>query len=738
MSIFSQLHYLPYESSAQCMAALEGIEAIDYFFARQLFTAQQKSNPVITKPKDAVITNGSTTNTHGANDNEAHANAHNKMNQHQYQQMFHILLALSQAQRNGSVCLVLSTLADTTLGQAEKSAINISESTNESTFSDAFSDVQHIPDSSNEIIQTSEGSQGFVFSNIDDIQNSIMLFVESIEHDGYLVLENRLLYSKRYWQYEENLCRYIATALNADTHAQKTSDLFSQKKVLLATMKYLFSSPTVSDGKVDFQQLSVLNSLSLPFSIITGGAGTGKTYTITRLAILISVVMNVPVNAIEMAAPTGKAANRMAQSLYDELEELARIPELADVCEQLKNIQPKTINRLLKTNPTTGQSAYSAQRPLPAKLVIIDETSMIDISLMNKLINGLSPGTQLILVGDPNQLPSVETGCLLADLVGHSFGDMSTAQWSFLCSISPTLNGDNNFLEQHVVSNDQYVKSAVNRLYGMHRSHVQIDNFAKAILQGDAQLAMSLAQSSVENKMFAEGKSQTPLSIQNFVPKTDEADNIKRSIANMIAKQVLPNLHTLFNASSAQEAFVAIKEYALLTPYRQSYFGAASLNMVIEQELKLHYKWVRPTKLYKCKPIMILQNDYQLSLFNGDVGIIWENSEGELVAYFMVNKSLVAYKVYNLPAFDVNYAMTIHKTQGSEFGSVDIILPPNHTDFLNRQLLYTAVTRAQKHVRVFTSKHTFSQTVYTSANRISGIEERLTKALNEPQIIMQL
>jgi exodeoxyribonuclease V alpha subunit len=121
-------------------------------------------------------------------------------------------------------------------------------------------------------------------------------------------------------------------------------------------------------------------------------------------------------------------------------------------------------------------------------------------------------------------------------------------------------------------------------------------------------------------------------------------------------------------------------------------------------------------------------NDYQLSLFNGDIGIIWDTNEKELVAYFMVNKKLVAYPVYNLPAIDTNYAMTIHKTQGSEFERVDIILPHSDTDFLNKQLLYTGVTRAQKSVRIFSSLYTFKQTLTNSADRISGIESRLSLA----------
>jgi exodeoxyribonuclease V alpha subunit len=451
--------------------------------------------------------------------------------------------------------------------------------------------------------------------------------------------------------------------------------------------------------------------------------------------LLISLLDGLPVSAIEMAAPTGKAANRMAQSLAEELSKLVLIPELTTICEAFSKITPKTINRLLKTNPTTGQSAYSKRRPLSAKLIIVDETSMIDIGLMNKLIGGLGKDAQLVLVGDPNQLPSVETGSLLADLVAHPFGDISNANWQYLKSLYPSLSNSDEYAQTALIGDSSKGKGAVNKLIGTKRSSQQIDDFGKAILARNASEAVSLAQldgrhlnAYLVNKDKAEEGVKSVQIVPYLEQKISTFESSKLAIEQIVAKCVVPNLNRLFTAQSPSEGFLALQQYAFLTPFRKSLFGTYSLNELIENELALRYSWVRPNNLYRCKPIMILKNDYQLSLFNGDIGIIWQNADKEMKAYFIIEKELKAYPVYNLPSFDTNYAMTIHKTQGSEFENVDILLPHIALEFLNKQLLYTGVTRAQKGVRVFTSEETFTASVNNSADRISGIELRLSEA----------
>lgn len=696
MSIFSLVEGIPYKSSAECQKALAGIEAIDYFFARQIIYSHQH----YVAQHD---------------DNEKLA----ALSQQASEEVFHILLALSEAQRKGSVCLALDILAS----------------------AEYWSSEQEVENSQVAIDDTSYVSTTYLFSELAVLQKNILQLIQALPTNAYIVLEKGRLYSKRYWHYENNLCRYIAASLDHDNVLKWQNKRDSKQQVLNETMSLLFPSPVFANDKADLQQIAVLNALSLPFSIITGGAGTGKTYTISRLVILISIVNEVDISAIEMAAPTGKAANRMASSLAKELDILAKIPQLYATCEQLRKLQPKTINRLLKTNPTTGISAYSAQRPMKAKLLIIDETSMIDISLMNKLIESVSADAQVVLVGDPNQLPSVETGCLLADLVRHPFGQLSNAHWHSLCKAFPALSSCTEFALDTLVNESPYAKGAVNRLLGSRRNSLQIDAFATAILNGNVDDALSYAYlpddktKTLTNPAEKHAEADSDVNILLlFSSKPRTLGALKSVIRDVVEHHVIPNLTGLLTALSPEDAFDALSKYALLTPFRQSIFGSEALNHQIEAQLQNHYAWVKPHGLYKCKPIMVLHNDYHLSLFNGDVGIIWEGEDKQALAYFNVENKLKAFPVYNLPAFSTNYAMTIHKTQGSEFESVDILLPHLDSDFLNRQLLYTGVTRAKTRVNIFTSIERFTKTVLNAANRVSGIESKLSETFDENEL----
>lgn len=676
MSLFPIVEYLPYKTSKECQNALMGIEAIDYFFSRQIVNSQQQ----------AMST---------------------KLTAQEYVEVFHILLALSFFQRQGSVCILLSKIANQSLWLDS----SINDTHEEARVSEALEDFP-----------TVSKVKGYCFNDRTTLQQNLTKFIHGLPNNTYLILEDDRLYSKRYWQYEQNLCRFIAQNLTEENLRSWESDINVNRADITNKMQMMFTSSIVDNNEPDFQQLSVLNALYSPFSIITGGAGTGKTYTITRLAVLLCEIRGIPASSIEMAAPTGKAANRLAQSLNNELKTLSVRPELSVICSELGKVEPKTISRLLKINPSNGLSAYDAQRPLSAKLVIVDETSMIDISLMNKLINSLSDNTQLILVGDPNQLPSVETGCLLADLVAHPIGNLTHHRWELLTNVYPALENGSDFAKRVLLNTQKYAKSAVNRLSKMRRSSADIGEFAQSVLASNSEEALRLARIDA---------TESAIQIKPFVGRaTDKAQSVKYSMQEVLSKDIIPNFSALFNATSVEQAFAAMKKYALLTPFRKSIYGTHSLNQLIEQQLSQRYDWIEPNKLYKCKPIMILQNDYQLSLFNGDLGVIWEDDDKQKFAYFNTAKGLMKYPIYNLPLFDVNYSMTIHKTQGSEFEAVDIILPNLDSDFLNKQLLYTGITRAQFKVRLFTDPDTLRQVINRSADRISGIDTNLSKAID--------
>jgi len=698
MSLFATVQHIPYETSQACQQALVGVEAIDYFFARQIIHAQQT-------PRVTTLTSS------------------------EYAIVFHILIALSYFQRQGSVCISLSKIANQYFW-LERSIYNSQDDLSETPSIDYSSEVST--------------STGYCFGEQDELLQVLSKFMLRVPDLAYLILESDRLYSKRYWQYEFTLCQFIAQSLT-ESNLQEWGNQISAKQSLVNTkMQMLFSAPAVENSQPDLQQLAVLNTLYSPFSIITGGAGTGKTYTIARLAVLLCEVRDIPANGIEMAAPTGKAANRLAQSLHDELLNISDEPNLKAICHDLSKVEPKTLSRLLKINPANGLSAFNQQRPLPAKLVIVDEASMIDISLMNKLINSLADHSQLVLVGDPNQLPSVETGCLLADLVVHPIGPLSSQRWHLLRQVYPAFEDAEHYTKNITIDSQSQAKNVVNTLTRMRRSSNEVATFAEAILASDSEKALKLAglkatdskkSASRSNDEEHKAKESHQLSFEATEPAIQvkpfgaKIVNAKRELETVLNQDIIGNFAALFEAKSVEQAFAAMKTYALLTPFRKSVYGTHSLNQLIEQSLSRRYDWIEPNKLYRCKPIMILQNDYQLSLFNGDLGLIWENDSGQKSAYFKTAKGLTNYPIYNLPAFDVNYSMTIHKTQGSEFEAVDIIIPSFENDFLNKQLLYTGITRAQQRVRLFTNADTLVQVIKRSADRVSGIDSNLSAAI---------
>jgi exodeoxyribonuclease V alpha subunit len=681
MSVFANVDYVPYQTSKECQKKLIGVEAIDYFFARQIVSSQQSSNGLT-------------------------------LSKAEYSEMFHILIVLSYLQRQGSVCILLSKIAN----QAFWLELPINND-----------NIEHNLIGNND---SPASSFGYCFGDRMSLQQIVTKFIHELPYQAYLISENDRLYSKRYWQYEQNLCKFIGKNLSNEK-VNRWQESINQSEIE-NKMKIMFNSAPIDNGAPDLQQLSVVNSLFSPFSIITGGAGTGKTYTIARLTLLLCEIRGIPASSIEMAAPTGKAANRLAQSLTNELLTLGKVSELSVSCKELSKIEPKTISRLLKINPATGTSAYNVERPLSASLVIVDETSMIDISLMDKLINSLSENTQLILVGDPNQLPSVETGCLLADLVSHSIGKMARTRWNKIVQVYPYFGLADNYVTSNIVSEQSSAKSAVNRLNIMRRSSSEVSAFAGAVLDANADKALSLAGlKSYGNATSLKDNTKNVSSLIQVKALSNEDPRQITSLKHLLSAEIIANFSSLFNADSVEDAFLAIQKYALLTPFRKTSYGSESLNLLIEGLLSQRYKWIEPGGLYKCKPIMILQNDYQLSLFNGDLGLIWEDEDRQRYAYFKTSKGLIKYPIYNLPAFDVNYAMTIHKTQGSEFEAIDIIVPNLNSDFLNRQLLYTGITRAKHKVRLFTDHSTLRKVINRSADRISGIESNLSQAIEE-------
>jgi exodeoxyribonuclease V alpha subunit len=406
--------------------------------------------------------------------------------------------------------------------------------------------------------------------------------------------------------------------------------------------------------------------------IITGGPGTGKTTTVTRtLAHLLE--QGIRPERILLAAPTGKAAMRMQESITETRQRLAFPTEIA---ERIPT-QASTLHRLLGFIPNRVGFRHHAENSLPADVVIVDEASMIDISLMTHLFEAVPPQAKLILLGDKDQLASVETGSVFRDL----------------CA-APALQGSITVLQK---------------------------SYRFSAEDGIGQLAQAIRDADEERLLDVLTGSAFP------------AVSLDETGAGLDAAFLRHGWATYAEAVQAGETeavFSAFNALRILTPLRKGRQGVEALNVwvdgVMQRLLPVQSGVLRPW--YVGRPVMVTQNDYRQNLFNGDIGIALPNASGELRVWFPTGEAgqYRAVAPIRLPAHETAWAMTIHKSQGSEFTRVLLILPEaEDLPLLGRELLYTAVTRAKQGIHIIANRATLGRALRLVAPPVSCLREKL-------------
>ena len=475
------------------------------------------------------------------------------------------------------------------------------------------------------------------------------------------------LYTQRFFAYETR----IAIALIAKNQPLSNAD------GNVAALKTFFQP---EDDPL--QMLAATQAVTRRLSMITGGPGTGKTSTVVK--ILSALLKSQPDLRIKLAAPTGKAAMRLSESIRSAAEKLnTKVP--SDV---------STIHRLLGMRGDGSSFAYSAKRPLPLDVVILDEASMIDLVMFDRFMSALEPKTQLILLGDPLQLPSVDSGSVLADITDHGatitldYGE-ELKRWTEL--------GDGTEISSHPLSNSHCILKT---------------SFRFKDDSGIGQLSKSLRT-------------------QNFDISWSESEDVRVSrdfdqtkVLDAMTKAYRQFLSACQHDDSAEALLEHFDEARLLTPIREGEFGVSQLNERFEQQ---HFP--DAGTYYHGKPIMIERNHYSLRLFNGDIGICVQRGEKLEVAFRKVSGEIEYYLPSRLPQHDTCFAMTVHKSQGSEFDTVLLVLPEVQQDnFVNQELVYTGVTRCRNDLVIFTQQDLSSlkQVTRTSALalRLSALIER--------------
>ena len=508
------------------------------------------------------------------------------------------------------------------------------------------------------------------------------------------------LYLLRYWQYETSLSSSIRERAEG-----RLSD-FDTKNVN-SSLNRLF--PT-EGGQVDWQKVAAIIGLLKRFSVITGGPGSGKTHAIAGiLALLLECTSRTKIE-IRLAAPTGKAAARLGESLLQAKQNLNCSHAVKDGIPD----EVFTIHRLLQPIAGTPYFRYNSDNPLSADVVVVDEASMVDLALMTKLLQAVSADARLLIVGDKDQLASVEAGSVLGDICDrqkiHGFSK------AFLKQII-NFSGISGKHFDRFTATDTPLQDCICVLQKNYRFSSQsgIGGVSRAINRGDIEKSLNLLKNPSETSVEWQGIN-TP-------------EELNRQLVPMIIEGYKKYL-TIKDPVLAMEAF---NEFTILCALKIGPFGVQAINHLAEQALfredlitghsGMGRSW------YRGRPVMITQNSYSLGLYNGDIGITLpdpETADNQLHVYFQdASGGVRRFLPHRLPEHETVYAMTVHKSQGSEFNHILLILPDKDYPLMTRELIYTGLTRARQRVSIWGNELVVTTAISRKIERSSGLREGL-------------
>ncbi|OHU87793.1 MULTISPECIES: exodeoxyribonuclease V subunit alpha [Pseudoalteromonas] len=523
---------------------------------------------------------------------------------------------------------------------------------------------------------------------------------QAVGVDKPLTLFAQKLYLSRLANYEALLAeRFIAM--------QKQPLVIDENHLIRLLGEYF---PDNSNDTIDWQKVACAMAATRRFCVLTGGPGTGKTTTVTKLlAILQSLYIKAPLT-IKLVAPTGKAAARLSESILGAKVKLGLESQLSELIPE----QAQTIHRLLGVIPQSNQYRHNQHNPLHLDLLIIDEASMVDLSLLAKLVEALPAHARLIMLGDKDQLASVDTGSVLSDLCQELRMGVLPHYSQALCDSLNRLC----FAQQPKLlgqESDFALSDNVAFLQHSHRFDSQsgIGQLALAVNTNDRKLLTQTLQKGFEDIAIH------PLNNEQY------QDLISRA-----AQHYSHYLTLMQGGAAAQDIHQAFLQYQLLAALREGPYGVEQLNKRIEQVLHARGLIQPFARHYAGQPIMVVENDYQLKLFNGDIGILLKDEHMQLKATFIDEQgNLRSFYPARLPRHENVYAMTIHKSQGSEFANTAMILPPIQRSSvgINRQLLYTGITRAKQYFELVAQEQVLLNAMARSVSRCSGLRERLMK-----------
>jgi exodeoxyribonuclease V alpha subunit len=612
-----------------------------------------------------------------------------------------------------------------------------------------------------------------------------------------LIFDNGRLYLQRYHQFETSVAAsLIRLSGSVSKHSEdashqehtqtaklrslldqlfpaNVSDPHSLTRNAITTNVITKSEGTQSAATIDWQKVATATALGKKLSVITGGPGTGKTTTVTKLLLLLQMESQ---QEIRLVAPTGKAAARLSESIKASKARLAKeLSTNADVVDEARNRhsqdfltalgripeEASTLHRLLGVIPNSPHFRHHQGNPLRLDLLIVDEASMVDLPMMYKLLSALPEHASLILLGDQDQLASVEAGAVLADicaglkmpvdpnnLAQNNIASNNPALWQMRYSKEQAerLSALTGFELTPYINDAPKLGDSLCMLMHSHRfkGDAGIGLLASAVNRADLQGILQVWQQGpvelnwLEHSMVVsqtQAKVSEPannVGLNLLLEQACQQYGVYLSALNSDASNNDVSNSDLGTRPSTADIIDSFNQYRILCAMRSGDYGVEGINQFVTQALA-NAKLIKPLQeFYLGRPIIIQSNDYNLGLFNGDIGLILQDEDKpeRLMAHFIkADGSLLKVLPARLPSHETCYAMTVHKSQGSEFSRVALVLPPNPSlaqwQLLTKELIYTAITRAKVHFTCLGTQHVFERASSQATQRASGLADRL-------------
>ena len=519
--------------------------------------------------------------------------------------------------------------------------------------------------------------------------------------DRPLQLIGSALYLDRYWREEQQVAADLE-ALAGDAGGAV------QMHVLATGIARLFGADDEPDVS---QQQAAAAAVLRRLAVVAGGPGTGKTTTVARIVALLeeqAQAAGLAPPLVALAAPTGKAAARLAEAVHGEA---ARLDIDDEIRARLLALEASTLHRLLGWKPGThSRFRHDRGNRLPYDVVIVDETSMVSLSLMARLTEAVRREARLILVGDPGQLTSIEAGAVLGDIVGPAAEDPRMSADARAAVEEAT----GSTVEGTTPSADVAVGDGIVVLRTVHRFGGGIQRLADAVHAGDADTAIGALADGSENITWINVDAGDPGALDRLAAVRDGA--VRTGLAVIEAAR----------AGDAARAIQELGAFRVLCAHRRGPHGVATWMPRIETWLAGELPGFGAEQWYVGRPLLVTENDHGIRLYNGDTGVVVTSATtGRPTAAFERQGEVVTFSPSRLAAVETVYAMTVHKSQGSQFDTAAVLLPDPASPILTRELLYTAVTRARTHLILAGTEESIRAAVNRPIARASGLRQRL-------------